>query len=582
MKARITILTLALVAMAAPDAAAAQACKPSKLTLERTGGTSKGTVRWKGSGTFTVTVNGRRAGSSSKGRLRVKTQLGRSYRVTVANGSCRATRRFRMRPMPPGTPRKLTVSVSGSEATVTWQKGPRGDGRLAGYRVYRDGKTVGQPKARKITMKSHGEKITVCARDTRGRMSQPATVSLTGGAPSAPSGLRAEGISETQVTLRWNAAKPGSGTIRGYRVFRDGAVLGQPADTTITVPRLHSGKAYSFSVAAVNSHGKVGAPSKSITVSTNPPPATTGTAHAFLLASTDASFAAFQASYQKVGVVYPTYFECDRQTAQIKGKDDPRITAYAKLRQVQVLARVDCQHGPTLHRILNEPALREQTLSGIVARVQEHGYDGVNLDFESGAAADRGAYTSFVSDLSARLHAIGKKLSVCVSAKVKDDPGHPRSGFYDYPALAAAADHVFVMAWGIHWSTSAPGPIADWPWFAQVVEYVRSLGNPGKYVIGVPLYSMDWPNGGGPQNMATARSFGDVMSVAASAGVAPQYDAASHESHFTYTDGNGVGHEVWLLSAPAVLERVNHARSLGYTVGLWRLGQEDPAIWAGF
>jgi len=582
MKKRMMILASALLLAGAAEANAAP-CTPKNLKLDRQGGTSKGTVRWtatKGK-KYTVKVDGRRVGASTKGKLRVKAKLGRTYRVQVSRGSCRAVKRFKMKPLAPGKPTKLAVSIASGKARVTWQKGKRGDGKLAGYRVARDGKTVKQTKKRRLSLAASGKTVTVRARDTRGRMSKAAKVSLRGKPPSAPTGLRAEGVGETQVTLRWNAAKAGTGKIRGYRVFRDGAVLGQPETTAMTVPRLHSGRAYTFSVAAVDTSGKVGPPSQGLTVSTNPPPPTTGSAHAFLLASTDASFDSFQANYQKIGVIYPTYFECDRNTGQLTGRDDPRITSYAKLRQVDVLARVDCQHGPTIHKILTDPTLREQMLSGIVAQVQQNGYDGANLDFEAGAPEDRAAYTSFVSELAARLHGIGKQLSVCVSAKTKDDPSHPRSGFYDYPALAAAADHVFVMAWGIHWSTSAPGPLSDWPWFTQAIDYVKSLPDQGKYVVGVPLYGLDWPAGGGAANPATAREFGDVGAVAAAAGVTPAYDADAHESHFTYTDANGVEHEVWFVNAASALQRVNHARAGGLKVGMWRLGKEDPAFWTG-
>jgi spore germination protein YaaH len=79
------------------------------------------------------------------------------------------------------------------------------------------------------------------------------------------------------------------------------------------------------------------------------------------------------------------------------------------------------------------------------------------------------------------------------------------------------------MAWGIHWATSAPGPIADMPWLRQVVRYVDTLPDRGRYVIGSPLYGMDWPRDAGP-------------------------------------------------GPPA--------RAHGYGIGVWRLGREDQALWS--
>jgi spore germination protein YaaH len=310
------------------------------------------------------------------------------------------------------------------------------------------------------------------------------------------------------------------------------------------------------------------------------PTPTSGTVHAFLLASTGSSFEDFKVNYRRIGTVYPTFFACDRSNGRITGTDNPEITSFAKNRQVKVLARFDCQHTATLHRILNEPALRESTIAGLLDLVARHGYDGINLDFEAGSAEDRDAYTSFVTDLATRLHTVGRKLSIDVSAKrMDDDVNHPRSALFDYPALAKAADHVFVMAWGRHWQTSGPGPIADWSWFTKVIDYVASQPNPDRWVIGAPLYGFDWPSGSGPGRPGTANEYADLIARAQRVGATPQYDPATHESHFAYTDPGGVAHEAWYLSSQGVLERLDLARSRGFGVGVWRLGREDQSLW---
>ena len=169
-----------------------------------------------------------------------------------------------------------------------------------------------------------------------------------------------------------------------------------------------------------------------------------------------------------------------------------------------------------------------------------HDYDGVDVDFETGLPGDRAAYTSFVTDLAARLHAIGKKLAVDVSAKTADDPTHPRSGLYDYPAVAAAADVVFVMAWGIRWTTSEPGPnTEDMAWLRAVVHYVNTLPDREKYVMGTPLYGLDWPRPAGPGAPARALEWSDIAALSARVGVPAAYDALAHEAHFSYVAADG-------------------------------------------
>ena len=55
------------------------------------------------------------------------------------------------------------------------------------------------------------------------------------------------------------------------------------------------------------------------TASTAPPIRSNGHAQAFLLASTDRSFADFRAHYTQIGVVYPTYFDCSTAGASSTG-----------------------------------------------------------------------------------------------------------------------------------------------------------------------------------------------------------------------------------------------------------------------
>jgi spore germination protein YaaH len=532
--------------------------------------------------------NGRRVAQTRATTVRVRAKIGRRYSFAVAvmragRPRCRVVRTI-VNYVPPGKPRELAVALARGRAAITWSRGRPGDGKLAGYRVYRDRKTVRQLKRTRITLSLSARgthRIAVRAVDTRGHRSRAAktTVSTTASPPSPPQGLQGVALSDTAIRLSWQPARQGSNPLAGYRVFRDGRALGQGPGTERMVGNLRVRQAYTFTVAAVDRQGIMSAPSRALTVTTNPPAPTRGTMHAFLLASTGRSFEDFRAHYAQIGAVHPTYFACNRATAAIEGRDDPQITQFALLRQVEVYARFDCQSADTLHRILTEPGLRQAWLDGMTSATVQYGYTGINLDWEAGRPADRNANSAFAADLAARLHAVGKKLTVDVAPKFEDVPSHPRSGIYDYRAIAASADNVFVMAWGIHWATSPPGPIADMPWVQKVVSYVNTLPRRERYIIGAPLYAMDWPAGGGLSHPATAYEWSAAVALAARFGQTPAYDAVAHEMHFAYTD-NGVAHQVWGLNAAAVVERMRLYRTNGYQIGVWRLGEEDQALWS--
>jgi spore germination protein YaaH len=258
----------------------------------------------------------------------------------------------------------------------------------------------------------------------------------------------------------------------------------------------------------------------------------------------------------------------------------PLITQWAQARGVHVLPRFNCQRSAVIDQILNNATMRQQWTSAIVGQANSGGYDGVTLDFEAGYATDRDAYTSFVTDLAAQLHAEGKSLVIAASAKAADVQNNPRSTFFDYNALSAQADGIFVMAWGIHWSTSAPGAQDDMAWESRVIGYIASLPRVNKYILGMQLYAMDWADGGGAAHPSTTYYYADAVALAASMGVTPTYSGSADAWTFSYTDSSGAPHVVWFTNAATEGDRIAMAHSNGFGgVGVWRLGQEDQTLW---
>ena len=100
-----------------------------------------------------------------------------------------------------------------------------------------------------------------------------------------------------------------------------------------------------------------------------------------------------------------------------------------------------------------------------------------------------------------------------------------------------------------------------------------------KWVLGTNLYGMDWPNGGGPSNVATALEYGSVQALIARVGARPVYDPTADSWHFSYNEG-GVPHEVWFSTAGTIGRRIQLAADRGLGIGFWRLGEESEAVWA--
>jgi spore germination protein YaaH len=540
---------------------------------------------------YRLVRNGRVVGQTARRRMGVRVSPGRTYRfrvkVVLPSG--------RVAPCPglltahpgrplPTPPRDLAASAVGdTSATLSWTPGRVRSGPIAGTRIYRDGEPLRQVKGSSTTVALAPQRsyvFTARTVDSSGAVSAAArSVTLQTGhrPPGAPTGLAVGAVSDSRADVVWQPAAPGSGRIAGYRVYRDGTMLFQVPGTQASVTGLAAAHSYAVSVAAVDSQGYLGEPTAPVSVTTTVPPPRQGRAHAFLLASTGQSFKDLQEHYDRIGTLYPTYYEC-APDGSVSGGDDPLVTQWAQLRAIAVLPRVDCQSPTRLHQILTDPATRAAVLSQLGDLTATHGYDGLNIDFEAGLATDRDALTSFATELAAILHGQGKRLSVAVSATTKAVTTG-RAAFYDYPALGSVADTVFVMNWGKHWSTSVPGALADLPWATAVANYIATMPNASRYVLGAGLYGMDWAAGGGPSHPATALEWSDIQNLIAATGAAPLVDPVANAPHFTYTSSTGVAHDVWYTDAANLdaLVRLAHDRGLGF--GVWRLGREDPAIW---
>ena len=296
---------------------------------------------------------------------------------------------------------------------------------------------------------------------------------------------------------------------------------------------------------------------------------------AYLLSSAPDSLRDLRAHARSIGVLYPTYFDCAVPSGRVTGADVPEDTAYARAQGIAVMPRFNCQNGATVHLILTQPALRAATLARLTAIARSPSFQGLNLDLENDGASDRQALTSFATVLAARLHAMHKKLSVVAVGVSEDDPRRS-TGFYDDRALAAVADSVFVLAWGAHWEGSAPGPIAPLGAASETAAYLASLPNARHFVLGAPMYGLDWPEGAD----ATALQYSGIVALAHVQHAHVRSDPASHELTFTYTDAEGVPHHVWSMdgAADAALLRIGHQHGLG--AGLWRLGAEDQSLWS--
>jgi spore germination protein YaaH len=585
---------------AAAVPAGAAACRGKEalaLGFQREAGERTATLSWRTSGGprprgYLVYRDGHFVAETAGRSIAVDVQPGRRYlfavRVVQASGgtaACTSNLEQRVRFHAPGAPPGVAVTdVRGGRVRLVWSASKPGDGRMAGYRVYRGDRLFKRVRGLSLRVRAsrRPQSFAVAAVDSRGhvgRRSRAIKVIRGHKPPGRPARLRVARATDSGVRLSWRASSRRSGRIAGYRIYRNEVLVRQVRGRRGSDRNLIAATRYRYAVAAIDTQGYMSRRASPVSVTTAMPAQTGGRAHAFLLATTDESFRDLQRHYRQIGTVYPTYYECRSADGTVAGRDDPLVTRWSQVRGIQVLPRFDCQRAAVLHSILTNPGVRGATIARLVELVRDHDYDGINIDFEQAPASDRDALTAFVSQLASRLHAIGKRVAVEVSAKYQHTTTG-RSGLYDYAALGRAADRVFVMNWGWHWSTSEPGAPDDLELSRRVADYVATMPNRSRFVLGTHLYGMDWPNGGGQSNRASALEYADVRALIARYGATPVLDPQADAWVFTYTDGAGASHEVWYPDATTIARRVQLARERGLGIGFWRLGTEDQRIWS--
>jgi spore germination protein YaaH len=224
--------------------------------------------------------------------------------------------------------------------------------------------------------------------------------------------------------------------------------------------------------------------------------------------------------------------------------------------------------------VLRDPELRSAHVDELVELAITEGYDGIDVDYEHLEAADREAFTDFLTDLANRLQAEDKVLTVALHAKTSDEGYAERNEAQDYQAIGRVADQVRVMTYDYSWENSPPGPVAPRDWVDEVLEWTVTQIPPEKVILGIVLLGYDWVNGQG-----ITINYNDAMARS------EEYDAPVQRSDdgspwLTYQSAHGNQHEIWFedaVSVQAKLELVSEYNLGG--VFFWRLGGEDANVW---
>jgi peptidoglycan-N-acetylglucosamine deacetylase len=203
--------------------------------------------------------------------------------------------------------------------------------------------------------------------------------------------------------------------------------------------------------------------------------------------------------------------------------------------------------------------------------VQSH-QAGIVVDFEEIPDSSQPHFRQFIGELAPALHSVGLKLMIALPAR--DDA-------YDYKYVGKESDAIILMNYDQHWLTSPPGPIAAQDWFVENLKQIREVVPAQKIVVGIANYAYDWSEA--PKK---TREYAEEFSVqeallhAYESETQIEFDPATLNPHYSYSDEHNHVHQVWMLDAVTAYNELRASERMGVQgTALWRLGSSDTSLW---
>ena len=302
------------------------------------------------------------------------------------------------------------------------------------------------------------------------------------------------------------------------------------------------------------------------------PAATDGITIAFYVPGDQAGIASLRRNIGALDWLVPATLTLDGK-GQIGSIDDPQLARIMgeAARTPRLLPMVQNfiggeWDGTGSATLFATPAARDAAITRLAQIAAAPGNAGLVMDLENLPDAALDPYLAFLARLRRAMPA-GAQLAVTVPA------GEPA---WHLDRFARVADRVILMAYDEHYDGGEPGPIASQPWFVNVVQdAVRQVGRE-RLVVALGSYAYDWHG-----KDTDALSVEEAWLAARDSEAPLTFDPASGNTAFAYDEDDGTRHQVWMADAAATWNQLVALRRLGLgDIAMWRLGEEDPGLWA--
>jgi spore germination protein YaaH len=306
----------------------------------------------------------------------------------------------------------------------------------------------------------------------------------------------------------------------------------------------------------------------------------------FYYVPSDDGWASLAANAGKIPILAPQVFMLG-EDGTIRGTVEERVRVLAAQHGIRLMPLLANEKPEAAHNLLVDPGRQKQVIAEALRLCLESGCLGLQIDIEGVLDGDGKSFTGFIREAAKVFHERGLQLSVALpSPLLTPSPGEKYAEYFggfavyrepwDLADIAPHVDFISLMTYGQFGKGTPAGPVAGYAWVEQSIRFALQSVPREKLSMGLGFWAYRWCGA-----QITYSGYPEVEGLMADYRAKPHWHAPHRSPWFEY-DEPGCRTTAWFENRRSLQEKLKLVRKYhlrGFSA--WRLGQEDPAFWAG-